>query len=80
MIRPASDVIARNLGDAAVLISLNNSRIYELNATGARAWEFISEGITRDQLVEKLQQEFDGDDIPEAVNALIDSLRAEGLI
>jgi len=80
VLRPAADVIARRLGDSAVLIRLNTNRIYELNATGARVWELLSEGATRDQVVDVLGREFDEEDIGAAVDELIGVLRAEGLV
>jgi len=79
-LRPAADVIARRLGDSAVLIRLNTNRIYELNATGARVWELLSEGATRDQVVDALGREFDEEGIGAAVDELIGVLRAEGLV
>jgi hypothetical protein len=79
-LRPAADVIARRLGESAVLIRLNTNRIYELNDTGARIWELLSEGATRQQVVEALGAEFDDARIPEAVDELIAMLRSEGLV
>jgi hypothetical protein len=79
-LRPAADVIARRLGESAVLIRLNTSKIYELNATGARIWELLAEGATRQRVVDTLGREFDDDGIGAAVDELIDVLRAEGLV
>jgi hypothetical protein len=81
-LRTASDVIARTLGQSAVLIQLGTNRIYELNATGTRVWDLLVKGATRDDLIAALHQEYDGDrdGISEAVDELLESLRAEGLI
>jgi hypothetical protein len=80
VLRPAADVIARRLGDSAVLIRLNTNRIYELNATGARIWELLAEGATREQVVDALGREFDEGGIGAAVEELIGVLRTEGLV
>src|SRR5689334_8572974 len=80
VLRPAADVVARRLGDSAVLIRLNTNRIYELNATGARVWELLSEGATRERVVDTLNQEFDDPGIGDAVDQLIAVLRSEGLV
>jgi hypothetical protein len=80
VLRPAADVIARHLGESAVLIRLKTNRIYELNATGARIWELLSDGATRQQVVDSLAREFDDDSIGAAVDELIDVLQAEGLV
>jgi hypothetical protein len=80
--RPASDIIARTLGDAAVLIRLQTNRIYELNGTGARIWGLLKAGSTRQQVVDALLPEFDieRDALTQAVDELIGMLRAEGLV
>ena len=78
---PPSDLIARRVGDTMVLIRLNTNRIYELNATGARIWELLKDGMTRAQVVDTLSTEFDAsrDEIQSAVDALLDSLRQQEL-
>ena len=78
---PPSDLIARRVGDTMVLIRLNTNRIYELNATGARIWELLKEGLTRAQVVDTLSTEFDGtrDDIETAFDALLESLKRQEL-
>jgi|RhiMethySRZTD1v2_1073278.scaffolds.fasta_scaffold1778164_2 hypothetical protein len=78
---PPSDLIARRVGDTMVLIRLNTNRIYELNATGARIWELLKDGMTRAQVVETLSTEFDAsrNEIQSAVDALLDSLRQQEL-
>jgi hypothetical protein len=82
VLRPVSDIIARNLGESAVLIRLQTNKIYELNATGARVWDLLKAGSTQEQLVDALMGEFSvsRDDLSQAVGELLSSLRAEGLI
>jgi hypothetical protein len=82
VLRPAADIIARTLGESAVLIRLQTNRIYELNGTGARIWELLKAGSTREQVVDALLREFDVERaaLTEAVNELIGMMRAEGLI
>ena len=82
VLKPASDIIARRLGESAVLIRLQTNRIYELNDTGARIWEVLKTGVTRDDVVERLLPEFDIDRnaLGLAVDELLGMLKAEGLI
>ena len=80
VLRPAADVIARNLGESAVLIRLNTNRIYELNTTGARIWELLSGGATKQQVVDALRIEFDDEGIGAAVDELLQMLHSEGLV
>ena len=56
--RPA-DVVARRLGESAVLIRMRTSRIYQLNETGARIWELLEQDASRDAVLDALLNEFD---------------------
>ena len=80
--RPASDVVARRLGDSAVLIRLTTNRIYELNETGARVWELLQTGSSVETIVEMLGREFEepSDVIRADIDALLLRLTGEGLI
>ncbi len=75
------DVIARRVGHSAVLIQLGTNRIYELNRTGARILELISDGCDRSQIQETILREFDVDavQLASAVDDLLSLLSAEGL-
>jgi hypothetical protein len=82
VLRRSSDVVSRRLGDRAVLIRLATSRVYELNATGARVWEIIEPGATPDAVISQLMVEFDGprERLETDLNALVAALAAEGLL
>ena len=82
IVRPASDIIARQLGASAVLIRMRTSRIYELNETGARIWEHLKTHATRQSAVDGILAEFEIDraDAEAAVDELIAMLRSEGLL
>jgi hypothetical protein len=79
-LQPSQDVVSRRLGDGTVLVHLPSNRIFELNDTGARIWELISEG--RDDVAAALSEEFSVDPAAatEAVDRLVAELRAEGLL
>jgi len=79
--RPA-DVVARRLGESAVLIRMRTSRIYQLNETGARIWELLEQDASRDAVLDALLNEFDvsREDAASALDDLIAELRAEGLL
>jgi Coenzyme PQQ synthesis protein D (PqqD) len=78
---PAEGVISRTFGESAVLIRLRTNRIYELNDTGARIWDLIQAGSTREQLIERLLTEFDVEHerLTEAVDTFLGELRVDGL-
>lgn len=80
--RPTPDIIGRHLGDSAVLIQMRTGRIYELNETGARIWALLEAGASRDEVVAAIAAEFavEHSDAVDAVDRLIDALRAEGLL
>jgi hypothetical protein len=81
-IRVNPDVIARHLGESAVLVHLPTNRVFELNHTGARVWDLIGEGMAFDRIVQTLVEEFDMDvdGVTADVTDLIGWLRDEGLI
>ncbi len=81
-VRPAQDVVAQRLGDSAVIVRLTTNRIYELNASGRRIWELMSDGATRDGILTHLVEEFDlpPDAVGSELDELLDALRTEGLI
>ena len=82
MLHPAPDVVARQLGESAVLIRLTTNRIYELNLTGARLWELVGSGATVGSILERLTEEFDAppDTIRGEIEDLVRDLLAEGLV
>ena len=81
-LRPHPDVVSQRLGDSGVLIDLRTGRMFELNSTGIRVWELVSEGCSAGDLAPRLQQEFTGDPdrLRAEVTALVDELAREGLL
>lgn len=77
-----SDVVARKVGHSAVIVRLETNRIYELNATGARIWELLTEQKSRAEVIDILEREFatTRGEVESAFDELIASLRAEGLV
>ena len=74
--------MSNRLGDGGVVVNLRTNRIFELNATGMRAWELIGEGHTRGEIERRLEEEFDVE--PARVRAELATLIAvfarEGLV
>jgi Coenzyme PQQ synthesis protein D (PqqD) len=80
-VRRRPDVVARRVGETAVVVHLGSNRIYELNDTGARIWELVGDGATVDELIDRLQREFDVDrlQIASEVAAIVEDFVREGL-
>ena len=80
--RLSPDVIARRLGDGTVLVHLPSNRIFQLNESGARAWELIGQGLSLQLVVDRLVAEFDAsiEQIEREVNALVAELGEAGLL
>ena len=74
-------MVARRVGDSVVLVRLTTNKIYELNATGARIWELLTQQKSRTEIIDVLEREFAADrpELESAFDDLIASLRAEGL-
>jgi hypothetical protein len=52
-------VLTRRVGDHIVLVHMGRNEIFSLNPTGARLWELLVDGRSRDEAVGCLQREFD---------------------
>ena len=52
-------VLARKLDDEMVLLNLDSGEYFGLNDTGTRVWELLADGKSRDQVVERLIEEFE---------------------
>jgi hypothetical protein len=80
--RPHTDVIARQMGDGAVLVHLATNTIFELNRTGARVWELLGQGLPSSGIAAILVEEFqvEIDRASREVDDLIERLTAAGLL
>jgi len=79
---PSPNVVSSRLGDGAVLVHLETNQIFELNTTGVRAWELISEGLDLDAVIDQLGREFDVEAgrVRAEVTDLVAALVQEGLL
>jgi asparagine synthetase B (glutamine-hydrolysing) len=76
------NVVSRRLGDSLIAVNLKSNRMLELNVTAARTFELFQGGMTIDEVVDKLKQEFA--EVPIDVEAEVRELVAvfdrEGLL
>ena len=81
-LRQGRDAVSNRLGEGGVLVNLRTNRIFELNATGMRAWELIGEGHTQGEIERTLEQEFEveGARVRTELATLIGDLAREGLV
>jgi hypothetical protein len=77
-----SDVVSRQMGNELVLVHLGTDRILSLNTTGARLWDLLKAGCSRDQIQAQLLQEFDVDEttLHAEIDSLISQMLSEELI
>ena len=80
--RPKSDVLCRRVGETAVLVDLTTNQIFELNRTGYRIWELLEEGVDRDGIGPRLQEEFvvEPQMVEQEIEELLTALQAQQLI
>ena len=80
--RPKPGVLAQTLGNEVVLLDANRGVYFSLNATGARAWQLLSEGLSFEQIRQALIEEFEvAADVLEAdLKRLLDELAQNQLI
>jgi hypothetical protein len=79
--RPHPDVLTRRIDDHIVLVHMGRNEIFSLNPTGARLWELLVEGRSRDDAVGCLQLEFEvtADVARKEADELLATLAREGL-
>lgn len=76
------DVLSRELDGEAVLLDLRSGRYFGLNATGARTWALMKEGLERAEIAARIVEEFEVD-LERArldVDRFVDGLLDRGLI
>lgn len=71
-IRPAQDVLVRELDGEAVLLNLDSESYYGLNQVGARMWALVMESDSIQAAYEVLASEYEVE-----ANTLIDDLRTQ---
>ena len=53
------DALTAHLDDETVILHLGTKQYYHLNTTGQRIWELLEEGLSEEQLVQRLCEEFE---------------------
>jgi Coenzyme PQQ synthesis protein D (PqqD) len=71
---PDSDVVTQRVEGETVLVHLQTNEIYTLSKTASRGWDLLVTGLTRDEVQEELQREFDAP--PEQIGGELDTLIA----
>lgn len=81
-IKPSADVIAQRVGDDVIVVNLQTSLMYDLNRTGGRFWDLLTEGHDLAQIHTKLLQEFEVDPVAlrREMEAILASLKDAGLV
>lgn len=76
------DVLFQRLENDAVLLHMKNDRFYNLNRTGTRLWELLSEGQDLVHIQEQMLKEFDVEPaaLQKEIKDLIVSLQKEDLV
>ena len=80
--RADPDALAATLADGAVLLNLRTNRYHSLNETGARVWQLLVEGKSRDEIVSGITTEYTvAEDVAtKEITAVIEALTAAQLI
>jgi hypothetical protein len=81
-VRPAADVLFRQLGGEAVLLNLATGSYFGLNEVGARIWALLGAGETLRASLATLSAEYDAsaEQLRADLLALVDELVANGLL
>ncbi|MDX1513448.1 MAG: PqqD family protein [Gammaproteobacteria bacterium] len=81
-VRPAPDVLVRELDGEAVLLNLDNENYYGLDQVGARMWALVTTSESVQAAYEYLAKEYDvdADTLRRDLEALINKWLGQGLV
>jgi hypothetical protein len=68
-------VHARKFGDETVVLDLGKGEYFSLDAVGSAIWEGLADGLTLNQLVERLTGTYDA--APEAIRRDVERIAGE---
>jgi hypothetical protein len=76
------DVLHRRVGEEVVLVNLRTNQVFALNETGARFWELLAEGRSRDQIEQELLVEFqvESERLAQEIDELLVALERENMV
>lgn len=79
---PPQNVIAREVGDEAVLLDLTSGMYFGLDPVGAQMWRLIAGGCTLGEVCDKMIEEYDvaREDIERDLLALVRDLTEKKLL
>ena len=80
--RPHEDVVSERVGDDLVLVHLGTNEIFALNPTGARFWELLVEGESREKIVERITAEYEvgRDELSAEIDAMVAELVQQKMV
>ena len=75
-------VVFTELDGEAVLLNVESGIYFGLDATGTRMWGLVSEGLTDDEILARLLDEYDVscEQLRVDIDAFLEALRAQGLV
>lgn len=76
------EVLFQEVAGELVLLDMRSETYFGLNEVGARVWHLLNQGMTINEIVDALQQEFDvsSDILAADVRELLQQLSAAGLL
>lgn len=80
--RPDPEVIAQPMGHEVMLLNLRTNRFFGLNKTGARLWEGLVMGQSREEIRGRLMEEFavTPAEVDQEIDTMLASLCEQGLV
>ena len=75
-------VIHEIIDGEAVLVNMENGSYYSIDSVGAVIWKHLEAGLSADEIVAVVSEEYEGDDadIRSGVDALLKQFQEEGLL
>ena len=82
MLTPHPDVLFREIDKECVLLDLGSGTYFGLNEVGTRIWSLLREGLSEDEIVRAIADEYDSDSetIRADVRRLLSELESRKLV
>jgi hypothetical protein len=82
VIRQSKDIVASDIDDEKVMMSMEKGHYYGLDSIGRSIWDILEKPMTVSQLIDTLRRDYDVDreTCERDVLAFLEALHADGII
>lgn len=82
MLKAREEIVWRVVDGETLLLDTQSGDYFSLNGTGTEIWNLVAQGMTRDEVAQKLVERYDlaFDDAARDVDALVEDLVSQQIV